>query len=364
MTAFRPGHNLGFRNVRTFRQDAQIAEEAAIGSNQATLSSAPLFGREMPSVRRFRAGGGADVCTNRRVVLRKKSTSSLGAQNAQRRCEAVGSDPLLGHDRDEGVMGEAEPGPGIDDVGVAGPVDLDELMRVPGGRNGRVIEPERLCLILGAGSRKANGPAGLPGRRSAHHEVAPGLNQGAGYPLGGQRVEGTVEDVSLRDSPGVQLHRIRSEPDRPAGCIQVHLLPPDPGRRTTQGRRVGQGASFAGGRPKVEVGTRRKVEGPVGPTRKTLGTPKHGKERTTHRNGGFVGPVCQSIEFARCPIAAQHRFQVLHKTECGSAGPPRHRIVRGIQHRSHGHSHLGLAVLVPFELPLPASVRDEETGGQ
>jgi hypothetical protein len=38
--------------------------------------------------------------------------------------------------------------------------------------------------------------------------------------------------------------------------------------------------------------------------------------------------------------------------------------VRGIQHRSHGHSHLGLAVLVPFELPLPASVRDEETGGQ
>lgn len=119
--------------------------------------------------------------------------------------EGVGE---LGERGDDGggfLLGEAEAGLGVDDVGVAGAVDGEVLVEVTGGGDGAVFERES-----GGGGEVEGAESDVPavffGWGVAEAEVTAGDDEGLGEAGLGEVVEDEVGSVAFGDASEVELH--------------------------------------------------------------------------------------------------------------------------------------------------------------
>lgn len=103
------------------------------------------------------------------------------------------------------MLGEAEAGLGIDDVGVAFPSDHDVLMEVAGGGNGAVFERKRSS---GAKAESAEGdlPSVFFWRWVAESEIASGCHERLRQACGGEVIENGIGGISFGNSAEVESH--------------------------------------------------------------------------------------------------------------------------------------------------------------
>ena len=111
--------------------------------------------------------GATDVRGDARVVRVEKGPSGLATEHAHGSGKAVGRHTAVGNDCDQQSVGEADTGAGVDDVRVARAVDLDELLSIARGGDGRVTEARGTRSSVRGGAQQLNCPSVPIWRRAA-----------------------------------------------------------------------------------------------------------------------------------------------------------------------------------------------------
>ncbi len=147
-----------------------------------------------------------------------------GFEDTARVVESVGKGGVTRDDGDGDGLGQAEAGGGVDDVGVTHAVDLDELLSVARGGNGRIGKDERKRCAGGCAERgDLDGPTGFAGRRIAEGEIATGGDHRAGETALREEGEGFVGGVAFGDAAEVEQHAGAEQGDGARGGIEAEV---------------------------------------------------------------------------------------------------------------------------------------------
>jgi hypothetical protein len=188
--------------------------------------------------------------------------STVRTQYTGCRSQGVRGEGISGDDRNQGLIGQAEAGARINDMGVALAIDLQVLKDIPGGGQRAVCQQDMLGRrrLRHIERRDFNPPTAAAGWWIAHGHVTAADDQGGFNTLLAQDADGFIDGISFGDAAEVQAHVGHQQFNRSGPWIQPHVTVADRRAGTIQsfGRR--QRTVTSGSSPDVDVRSNRDVE--------------------------------------------------------------------------------------------------------
>jgi hypothetical protein len=272
----------------------------------------------------------------------------IGAEHAEGGGEAVGGGAVGGDDGDEGVVGEADAGVGVDDVGVADAVDFEALVEVAGGGDGGVAEPGDAGggCVGGVEGADFDAPGRLAWRGVADGDIAGGGDEGAVDAVASEDGEGFVGGVAFGDAAEVEAHVGAVEGDGAAAGVEFEVLPADAGAGFGEQVRGGQFTAAPGAAPEVHHGAEGDVEGAVAAFRAVDGAGEH--EPEVGADGGGLagrGVAADAAQFAVGVVVAEGGVQFGDACVGGLGGGLGFGLGGGVGDDAEGDAHLGAGEL-------------------
>ena len=258
---------------------------------------------------------------------------------------AVGRDDVRG-----GTRRERQTRAGIDHVRVTHAINLDELHRWAGRREGRVGQRCRARNERRVGPdrcRNLDAPSSPARRRVADDQIAAGFDERRANPFGPQHLERGMQDVSFGDAAEVEPHAGDRQADRGTVGVKLDASPSDERAGPIDRRAVGQSAIGAGIAPERHDGRDRRVERAVGLA--------SDRERSRHDSEEIEGhddrrrrASRDDVDGAVGPVVAHLAVQRGDAREGGSRRANGRGFVRRMQDDPHGHAHVDLRVFKPL----------------
>jgi hypothetical protein len=179
------------------------------------------------NVRRFigrlRVGAARAAAENQSTQGAHESLTRIGVEHRQGGGENVSGGGVGCHDSHRRCFNKAEPGPGIDDVGIAHAFELHPSVPIARGGDPRTGEQKHVA------PRDNDPPTLGPGWRRAECEVPAGVDEGRRKALLDQGGEGGIRGEALGNAAQVEGHSLPLQPCRATVGVE-HQIPVTHGR--------------------------------------------------------------------------------------------------------------------------------------